>query len=142
MVSAREIFGGLVEQMDSANVSFAFHARAGGNNPPVNGPKPWSHPAAVALWGVPHRGTMGTHVDSTLRSCCRRLQLSLGSCGVVGALPRYSNPGGDFLWACTEPQTRQPFANWNTTIFIWSHTVRHPSARCRLPTSESAPRWD
>jgi hypothetical protein len=47
--------------------------------------------------------------------------LSLDSCDVIGALPRYSNGFGDLLWAGAQPQTRQPFANWSTTI------IQHPS---------------
>jgi hypothetical protein len=60
--------------------------------------------------GVPHRGTMGTHADTTVPSCPRRLHLSLGSCGVTSTLPRYSNDFSRLLFARAEPQTRERLA--------------------------------
>jgi hypothetical protein len=83
--------------------------------------------------GRPHRGRMGARADSTVPSCHSRLQLSLGSCGVAGTLPRCSNDFGHLLWACTQPQTRQPFANWSTAVLISCHIIQRPSVRCFCP---------
>jgi hypothetical protein len=47
-----------------------FPPARGGRRAPIDEPKPWSHMGTIASRrGVPHRGTMGTHADSTIPSC-------------------------------------------------------------------------
>jgi hypothetical protein len=115
-------------------MAVSLFARArGAGGPPSTGRSPghtWT--PSHSQRGVRHRGTMGTHADSTVPSCRRRLRLSLRSCGVTGNLGtrgRCSNAKDCLLWACAQPQTRQPFANWNTAVFISSRIIQYPSAR-------------
>jgi hypothetical protein len=77
VIDVKEIFGSLVESTpDSSDVAFASRRRGAGAPPsasrsPGHTWTPSPPPGRVHLGG-----TTGTHPDSTVLACCRRLQLS------------------------------------------------------------------